>query len=78
MNKKTFHGIIFSGIGSFWWGVIGVLYFKTVSFVSPLELTIHRTIWTAFLLFFFISFNEMIFHFNSFSLWDQGLHYFPV
>ncbi len=58
MNKKTFHGIIFSGIGSFWWGVIGVLYFKTVSFVSPLELTIHRTIWTAFLLFFFVSFTS--------------------
>jgi len=55
MNKKTFHGIIFSGIGSLWWGVIGVLYFKSVSFVTPLELTIHRTIWTSFLLFFYIS-----------------------
>ena len=55
MNKKTFNGILSSGVGSLWWGVIGVLYFKTVSFVSPLELTIHRTIWTAFLLFFSIS-----------------------
>ena len=55
MNKKTFNGILYSGVGSLWWGVIGVLYFKTVSFVSPLELTIHRTIWTAFLLFFSIS-----------------------
>ena len=55
MNKKTFQGIIFSGAGSLWWGVIGVLYFKSVSFVTPLELTIHRTIWTAFLLFFYIS-----------------------
>jgi len=50
MNKKTFKGILSSGLGSLWWGVIGVLYFKSVSFVSPLELTVHRTIWTAFIL----------------------------
>jgi chloramphenicol-sensitive protein RarD len=55
MKKKTFNGILSSGIGSLWWGVIGVLYFKSVSFVSPLELTIHRTIWTGFILFFLIS-----------------------
>ena len=55
MNEKTFNGILASGLGSHWWGVIGVLYFKSVSFVSPLELTIHRTIWTAFLLIFTIS-----------------------
>jgi len=56
MKKKTFNGILCSGIGSLWWGVIGVLYFKSVSFVTPLELTIHRTIWTCFLLIFSISF----------------------
>jgi chloramphenicol-sensitive protein RarD len=55
MKEKTFNGILASGLGSLWWGVIGVLYFKSVSFVSPLELTIHRTVWTAFLLFFSIS-----------------------
>ena len=55
MKEKTFNGILASGIGSLWWGVIGVLYFKSVSFVSPLELTIHRTVWTAFLLIFSIS-----------------------
>jgi chloramphenicol-sensitive protein RarD len=55
MKRKTFNGILSSGFGSLWWGVIGVLYFKTVSHVSPLELTIHRTVWTAFLLFFSIS-----------------------
>ena len=55
MNKKTLNGILYSGIGSFWWGVIGVLYFKSVSFISPLELTIHRTVWTAFILIFSIS-----------------------
>jgi chloramphenicol-sensitive protein RarD len=55
MKEKTFNGIIASGLGSLWWGVIGVLYFKSVSFVSPLELTIHRTVWTSFLLIFTIS-----------------------
>ena len=52
MKKKTVNGILYSGFGSLWWGVIGVIYFKSVSFVTPLELTIHRTIWTAFLLLF--------------------------
>ena len=55
MNKNTFRGILFSGIGSLWWGVIGVLYFKSVSFVDPIELIVHRTVWTAFLLLFTIS-----------------------
>ena len=55
MNKNTFHGILSSGAGSLWWGVIGVLYFKSVSFVDPLELIVHRTVWTAFLLIFTIS-----------------------
>ena len=55
MNKKTFHGILLSGIGSLWWGIIGVLYFKSVSFVDPVELIVHRTVWTAFLLIFTIS-----------------------
>ena len=55
MTKKIFNGILLSGAGSLWWGIIGVFYFKSVSFVSPLELTIHRTIWTAFLLIFSIS-----------------------
>jgi chloramphenicol-sensitive protein RarD len=55
MKEKTFNGILASGLGSLWWGIIGVLYFKSVSFVSPLELTIHRTVWTAFLLIFSIS-----------------------
>ena len=35
---------------SLWWGIIGVFYFKFVSFANPIELVIHRTVWTAFLL----------------------------
>ena len=55
MQKKTLNGILSSGFGSLWWGVIGVLYFKSVSQVTALELTIHRTVWTAFILIFTIS-----------------------
>ena len=50
MKKNLFQGISFTVGASIWWGVIGVIYFKFVSFASPLELTIHRTIWTALLL----------------------------
>ncbi len=50
MKKNLFKGSLFTVGASLWWGVIGVIYFKFVSFASALELTIHRTIWTALLL----------------------------
>jgi len=50
MNKNTLYGIIYSASGSLWWGTLGVLYFKSASFAGPIELVIHRTIWTAFTL----------------------------
>ena len=50
MKKNLFKGSLFTVGASLWWGVIGVLYFKFVSFASALELTIHRTLWTALLL----------------------------
>ena len=43
-------GILFIILGSFWWGVIGVIYFKSVSFVGSIELVLHRVIWTAVML----------------------------
>ena len=58
MNKKLLSGILFSSAGSFWWGVIAVFYFKYVSFAGTLEIVVHRTIWTAFVLFLFIIFNS--------------------
>ena len=50
MKKYLFKGISFTVAASLWWGIIGVIYFKFVSYATPLELTIHRTIWTALLL----------------------------
>ena len=52
MKKNLFKGSLFTVGASLWWGVIGVLYFKFVSFASALELSIHRAIWTALLLLF--------------------------
>ena len=56
MKKKIINGILYSSAGSFWWGVIGVFYFKYVSFAGTVELVVHRSIWTAFILFLSIIF----------------------
>ena len=43
-------GILYIIIGSFWWGVLGVIYFRSLSFVGSAELVLHRVIWTALIL----------------------------
>ena len=50
MKQAKLSGIFYAAFASLWWGVLGTLYFKFVSFATPIELTIHRTIWTAILL----------------------------
>ena len=65
MKKNLFKGSLFTVGASLWWGVIGVLYFKFVSFASPLELTIHRTIWTALLLIITTSYYSKWSEFNK-------------
>jgi chloramphenicol-sensitive protein RarD len=58
MKKKYLEGSLLTVGASLWWGIIGVIYFKFVSFANPIELTIHRTLWTALLLMlttFFLS-----------------------
>ena len=61
MKRKILNGILFSSAASFWWGIIGVFYFKHVSFAGTVELVIHRTIWTSFILLLTIIF---------YSRWD--------
>ena len=61
MKKNTFYGILYGAAGSLWWGSIGVLYFKSVSFIGPVELVIHRTVWTAF---------SLVITTSLFSRWD--------
>ena len=50
MKKKYLEGSLLTVGASLWWGVIGVIYFKFVSFANPIELVAHRTIWTAVIL----------------------------
>lgn len=50
MKQAKLSGIFYAAFASLWWGVLGTLYFKFVSFATPIELTVHRTIWTAVLL----------------------------
>ena len=62
MKKNTFYGILYGASGSLWWGTIGVIYFKSSSFAGPIELVVHRTIWTAF---------SLIITTSLFSKWDS-------
>ena len=62
MKNKDFNkGIALTALGSFWWGVFGVFYFKYISFVGHIEVVIHRTIWTSLTLiistFYFSKWN---------------------
>ena len=51
MIKNQFKkGILLTTLGSFWWGVIGVIYFKSIAFVGHIEVVLQRCIWTAFCL----------------------------
>ena len=43
-------GILYIVIGSFWWGVVGVIYFRSLSFVGSIELVLHRVVWTSLML----------------------------
>jgi chloramphenicol-sensitive protein RarD len=62
MKNQNFNkGITLTALGSFWWGVIGVIYFKYISFAGPIEVVIHRCVWTSVVLiistFFFSKWN---------------------
>ena len=51
MKDQFNKGLILTSLGSFWWGFIGVIYFKYVSFIGHVELVVHRCLWTAVMLF---------------------------
>ena len=57
MKNNDFHkGITLTALGSFWWGVIGVIYFEYISFVGHIEVVLHRCIWTTLFLLITTSF----------------------
>ena len=60
-NNDLNKGITLTALGSFWWGVIGVIYFKYISFAGHIEVVIHRSVWTSLTLiistFYFSKWN---------------------
>ena len=51
MRNQNFNkGIALTALGSFWWGLIGVVYFKYISFAGSIEVVIHRCVWTSIIL----------------------------
>ena len=50
MNKDYNKGLLLAGFGSFWWGFIGVIYFKYITYIGHVELVVHRCLWTTFTL----------------------------
>ena len=51
MNNEFNKGLLLTSFGSFWWGFIGVIYFKYLDFIGFVEVVIHRCVWTAVTLF---------------------------
>ncbi len=47
MNQNFNKGLLLTSLGSFWWGFIGVIYFKYIEFIGFVEVVIHRCVWTA-------------------------------
>ena len=51
MNSSTFNkGLGLTALGSFWWGVVGVIYFEYISYIGYVEVILHRVIWTSLFL----------------------------
>ena len=49
-NNNFNKGIFLTATGSFWWGLIGVIYFKYIAFAGHIEVVIHRSLWTTVML----------------------------
>ena len=47
MNQQFNKGLLLTSLGSFWWGFLGVIYFKFLDFIGYVEVVIHRCLWTA-------------------------------
>ena len=47
MNQQFNTGLFLTSVGSFWWGFLGVIYFKSISFIGHIEVVVHRCLWTA-------------------------------
>ncbi len=50
MNNEFNKGLLLASFGSFWWGFLGVIYFKYISYIGHIELVVHRCLWSTFTL----------------------------
>ena len=50
MDNEFKKGLLLAGLGSFFWGFFGVIYFKYIAFIGHIELVVHRCLWTTFTL----------------------------
>ena len=78
MNKEFNKGLLLTSFGSFWWGFIGVIYFKYLDFIGFVEVVIHRCVWTAaslILTTFFFSKWEIFFSILSNKKYLVGLFF---
>ncbi|WP_415304817.1 EamA family transporter RarD [Candidatus Pelagibacter sp. Uisw_090] len=82
MKNNDFNkGLTLTALGSFWWGVLGVIYFKYISFAGYIEVVIHRAVWTSLTLLlstFYFSKWKIFFHIvknskNLITLFFSGL-----
>ena len=61
MQQSQFKkGIIYATAGSLWWGLLGTIFFKYISSMGALEVTVHRLIWTCVILLFTTFFFKKI------------------
>ena len=51
-NNNFKKGLLSSTSGSLWWGFLGTYYFEFITFVGTLEVVVHRSFWTSFILLF--------------------------
>ena len=73
MKNQNFNkGITLTALGSFWWGVIGVIYFEYIAFVGHIEVVLHRCIWTALFLLITTSF------FSKWSIFSKTIRNYKV
>ena len=72
MNNQFNKGLILASFGSFWWGFFGVLYFKYISFIVPLELVIHRCLWTV------LTLVVTTFYFSKWDLFFKTIKIIPI
>ena len=49
-NNNFNKGVLLTAAGSFWWGLIGVIYFKYIAFAGHIEVVVHRSLWTTIML----------------------------